>query len=126
MPRETWEELVAKADPRFVNEIPHSWRPWVFEQNQRAIPETELQALMETAPGEIPAETHEQQTTLSNQIEHIVQHDLSEEEKAVIETTIIAGHSIRMAAKILGWPSSTVHRLKMSALNRIREKMEQQ
>ena len=110
---ESWEDIVDKPLPRAALEVPTP--PWLLELGP-AMPETEIQALMETAPNEVPAVSKEQLRSTVDRIEYIVEHVLSDEERAVIEVTVYAGHSIRKAATILGWPKLTVHRLKESAV----------
>jgi RNA polymerase sigma factor (sigma-70 family) len=120
---DSWEELADKPLPRYDNEIPAA--TWLLEQfADRPVPETELQAIMETRPGE-PVPTSKQETRNTNErLADIVENDLSEDERSVIEVTVFAGHSIRNAAKILGLPKTTVHRLKISALARIEKLLE--
>jgi len=120
----TWEELVAQPDKRFVYEIPLVGRYWLLENAEPPQPETDLQALMEAAPHEPPRTSKEAQTSLNDLVADIVAKELSPEERSVIEITVYAGHSIRTAAKMLGWPKSTVHRLRSSALERIKHIIE--
>lgn len=120
MSDETWQEIVDKPLPRAALEVPV--QPWLLELNP-AMPETELQALMETEPNGVPATSKEELRSTVERIEQIVENDLSDEERAVIEVTVYAGHSIRKAASILGWPKSTVHRLKESAIRIIEREL---
>lgn len=120
MSDETWEELVDKPFPRTPLETPVP--NWLLENDHR-LPETELQALMETEPNGVPQTSKQQLAESIQRVEQIVENDLSEEERAVIEVTVFAGHSIRKAAEILGWPRSTVQRLKVSAIRIIEREM---
>lgn len=119
---DSWEELVDKPMPRFDLEIPVAGRTWMLEHDEQ--PETFLQALMETPPGGTQRESKEEQRHHIHHIYYVVENELSDEERAVLECTVIAGHSIRDAAKLLGWPKSTVHRIKQSALERMKRILE--
>lgn len=118
---EAWEEVYDQPDPRKVNEVPSPG--WVFTSRQAGTPETELQALMETAPGHEPHVSTEAKHAQADGLEILLEY-LDENERAVIEATIIAGHSIRKAGQLLGLPSTTVHRIQQSALNRLRTFLE--
>lgn len=121
-----WDEIVNEPFPRYEREIPIVGRTWLLEQDKT--PDTELQAIMETAPGEtIPVSVEEiasNLTTSTIAVENIVNNYLSAEEKAVIECCVYAGHSIRTAAAMLGWSKSVVGRLKKSGIETIRRVME--
>lgn len=121
-----WEDLADKPMPRFDKEQPMDPTTWYFHNlmsKTSAMPDTEMEALMQTAPGDhIPASKDQLQTVVQ-EVYDIVENKLTEEEQAVIEVTVIAGHSIRDAAKILGWPKTTVHRLKRSALEIVRREL---
>lgn len=120
---ETWEEVVERPLPRVTMEEPIVGRTWILENRNVRQPETEIQALMETAPFQEPAVSKEELQNGMSALMDMMMSILTEEEKAVIETTVIAGHSIRNAAEILGMPKSVVHRLKQSALRTIREQV---
>ena len=112
---ERWEDIVDKPFPRFPMEEPVVGREWLLEHNRP--PENELQALMEAEPNHEPITPSTQPVDRDAAARMGALLDaLTPEELAVIETTVIAGHSIRKAAEILGWHKSTVHRLKQSAL----------
>jgi DNA-directed RNA polymerase specialized sigma24 family protein len=91
------------------------------------VPETELQALMEAEPHQEPALSKDiMGAAVDDLLQGLDLSALSEEELAALEVTVFAGHSVRNAAKILGWHKSTVHRLKQSALRVIRQQLEEQ
>lgn len=109
--------------PRFAKEIPVAGRDWLLEHP--SVPETELQALMEAEPNQTLALSKDVMGAAEDAV--VASLDLSalsEEELAVVEVTVFAGHSVRNAARILGWHKSTVHRLKQSALAVLRQRME--
>ena len=116
---EEWEEWddIAGLLPAYAMEIPS--QPWKLERP--STPTNDMQALMEAAPGEEPNWPHGNPAL--EILERIVDEHLTEEERAVIEVIVYAGHSIRTAADILPWPKSTVHRLYQSALLIIRREM---
>ena len=110
-----WEDIINEPDRRFDKESPVAGRDWLLERPSEYKPENEYQALMEAPPNAPP----EQPETEHDRLAWIVENELSYEEKAVIEVIVFAGHSVRGAAEILGWPKSTVHRIHQSALSRI-------
>jgi len=100
--------------------------PWLLESGPDPdhIPETEIEAIMEAAPNE---PIRQDRTTIHRSQERaadLLETELSDEERAVIDATVIAGHSVRTAARILGMSPSMVQRLKTSALTRLRALME--
>lgn len=100
--------------------------PWLFEDGSDPdrIPDTEMEALMEAPPNE-PIRQNKQAIARSQErASTLLETALSDEERAVIEATVLAGHSIRTAAKILNMSPSMVARLKASALARLRALME--
>lgn len=132
-----WEEWVDQPLPRNVNEIPIVGRYWLLENPDGNRPESELQALMETEPYGTPKllVNHDDGLTDRDDPGHSDSETdllgghwdaLSEQEQAVLDCMIVAGHSVRKTAEILGMPKSTVHRIKDSALNILRKRMEQQ
>lgn len=113
------EKPINRRDSREVLGV-----PWLLESDPDHIPDNEMQAIMEAAPNE-PIRTDKQ--TISRSQERaatLLETSLSPEERAVIEATVMAGHSIRTAAKILGWSPSMVARLKTQGLDRLRKLME--
>ena len=126
-----WEEWVDQPLPRYGKEIPIVGRNWLLEVDDTATPETDYQALMEAEPYAEPRVSQDHLDRSNNRYNlddpdllAAQLADLSEEEQAVIDCMIIAGHSVRKTAEILGWPKSTVHRIKTSALERLRHRME--
>lgn len=123
---ETWEDVVERPMPRYVMEEPVVGRTWLLEAEtpwDSNRPDTDLQALMEAAPNEPLRESREAQSRRAESLDWIIREVLTEDERAVIEVTVFAGHSIRKASEILGWPRSTVHRLKKSALQIIEREL---
>ena len=115
-----WEEITEAPFPRHDLEIPVVGRTWLLEETRR--PQSELQALMETEPNHPP--DWSDPTPEGERVAWLMLNELNEDERAVLEVTVIAGHSIRKAADILGLPKSSVHRIKVSALARIKALLE--
>jgi len=122
MSEETWQDIVEKPLPRTLEE-PVAGRTWILENHLDNQPETPFQALMEAAPHQESRISKQEVMSVETILSRIVDQHLTEEEKAVIETTLYAGHSIRTAAEILGIPKSVVHRLKNSAMQIIEREM---
>lgn len=118
---ETWQDVLNEPERRYTNEIPLAGRDWMLDGKDvvQPEPETDMQALMEAAPFTEPRTSSEHQREVNWLIEDLVD-ELTNAEKDIIELTVYAGHSIRFAAKVLGIPKSTVHRMKRSALDQIR------
>ena len=120
-----WERELAKPinrrDSREVLNV-----PWLFEDRSDPdrVPDTELEALMEAAPNEPIRQDKATIHRSQERAAELLETALSGEEQAVIEATVMAGHSIRTAAKILGMSPSMVARLKASALARLKALME--
>lgn len=127
----SWEEIHEQPLPRYALEESLVGRLWLLDVNEplypQSEPESELQALMEAEPHAEPRVPQGLQLDavdgLSDRIDRIVETSLSEEERAVVEVTVFAGHSVRKASEILGWPKSTIHRLKLSALRVIEREL---
>lgn len=123
-----WEDVYNEPLPRTI-EDPITGKDWLLEDPYNRVepwqPDTELQAMMETEPGGHQQTSKEELANTSSWYDDILNamDALTEEERAVIEVTVIAGHSIRKAAEILGMPKSTVYRIKKSALNIIKREI---
>ena len=118
-------DWVEKPEPRKTKEIPAP--DWVFNNTGDVHqPETELEALMVTAPGgttpQVPADRGDTYKNLDKILG--VNLDLSQVEMDVLDALFVAGHSIREAAEVLGIPQTTVWRIKESALSMIRGKVD--
>lgn len=108
MGKPAWQTILDEPDPdrrKTTKEI--SAPEWVLDQN--ADPEPSGLVSMEDA----------------HALENLLDYMLTVPEKAVIEAMIFAGHSTRHTADMLGIPTTTVHRLKVSALAKLREFYEQ-
>lgn len=118
--RREWEKPLPRADREKLTP------DWFFEHTkQTQKPTSELEALMMTAPGDHPPPMHDKCTddpyrmldeTLG------VKMELSEDERRVLDATVIAGLSFREAAETLNLPRQTVHRIHTSAIERMRER----
>ena len=125
-PSDDWREVYEKPLPRYALEEPIVGRMWLLETGgiwERQQPKSDIQALMEAGPNEPELLQEPQSTDLADRVDRIVASVLTDEERAVIEVTVFAGHSIRKASEILGWPRSTVGRLKKSALQIIEREL---
>ena len=123
---ESWEEIHNKPLPRYSLEEPIVGRIWLLETGgiwERQQPKSDIQALMEAGPNEPELLSEPQSTDVADRLDRIVASALTDDERAVIEVTVFAGHSIRKASEILGWPKSTVGRLKKSALRIIEREL---
>ena len=123
---ESWEEIHGKPLPRYSLEEPIVGRTWLLESGgiwERQQPKSDIQALMEAGPNEPELLQEPQSNALADRLDRIVSYVLTEEERAVIEVTVYAGHSIRKASEILGWPKSTIGRLKKSAIQVIEREL---
>lgn len=123
---ETWEDVADQPLPRYAMEESVVGRLWLLESGhlwEANKPESELQALMEAKPGDDPVEPRNWKGSIYSEVEQIVDTMLTDEERDVIQVTVFAGHSVRKASEILGWPKSTVHRLKQSALRIIEREL---
>jgi DNA-directed RNA polymerase specialized sigma subunit len=119
----TWEDVMDEPDPGKRREIPAP--DWVFDHNATAKPDSDIEALMMAAPGDHTTEVlHDHGDTYQN-LEMIlgVELDLTELEQEVLDCLIVAGHSIRGTAELLGLPQTTVWRIKEGALSRIRNRL---
>ena len=118
---ETWQDVLDEPERRYTNEILLAGRNWLLDGNnvQQPLPETDIQALMEAAPFEEPRISKENQQNINHLVEDLVD-ELDVYERAIIEYTVYAGHSIRACGRMLGIPKSTVHRMKLAALEKIR------
>lgn len=114
----TWQDVLKERYTTPQNEV---LQPWVFEtqNNPAVLPETDMQAMQQCGPHVEPASSKQNHRESMDRVQVLLETVLDDDERAVIEATVIAGHSIRRASDILGWPSSTVHRLKQSALSRL-------
>lgn len=112
-----WEDVLKERYTTPQNEI---LMPWVMEeQNPDTLPENEYQALMETEPHMEPQIDKAAMAASMETVLDLLETALPDDEREVIETTVIAGHSIRRAADILGRSKSDVLRLKQSGLRRL-------
>ena len=118
---ETWQDVLDEPDKKYANEIPLAGRDWMLDGKDvhQPEPETDLQALMEAPPHTEPRTSAEHQREVNQLVEDLVD-ELEPYERAIIEYTVYAGHSIRMCGRMLGIPKSTVHRMKQAALEKIR------
>ena len=119
-----WRKVYNESEPRKSLEVPAP--DWVFTHQPAVVkPESEIEALMMSAPGDWVDPDTDTGDTYDN-LEEIfgVELDLSELEKEVLDAVFVAGHSIRGAADLLGLPQTTVWRVKESALDRIRKRIQ--
>ena len=117
-----WRLELEKADPRHDLEIPAP--AWVIQTRHTVQPETELETLMMTAPGDnIPETVPKDQDTYDTLDEILgVKLELNDIERSVLDALFVSGLSIRDAATVLGTSPSTVWRIKESSLERIRQR----
>lgn len=112
------EKPINRRDSREVLGV-----PWLLETDPDYVPDSELQAIMEAAPNDPIRQDKQTIARSQERAAELLETALSDEERAVIEATVMAGHSIRTAAKILGWSPSMVARLKTQGLDRLRKLM---
>jgi len=119
-----WRHEIERADPRHDLETPAP--DWVIQTHHRVQPETELEALMMTAPGEHTPETVPKDVDTYDTLDQIlgVELELNDVERSVLDALFVSGLSIRDAADVLGTSPTTVWRIKESTLARIRHKAE--
>jgi DNA-directed RNA polymerase specialized sigma subunit len=119
-----WKHELEKADPRHDLEPPAP--DWVIQTHHKVQPETELEALMMTAPGEHTPEIVPKDVDTYEALDQIlgVKLELNDVERSVLDALFVSGLSIRDAADVLGTSPSTVWRIKESALARIRHRAE--
>jgi RNA polymerase sigma factor (sigma-70 family) len=100
---------------------------WVINQTVGQQPAAnQLEALIMTAPGAhepyiVPTEHQETWASLDTTLG--VQLNLTEEERDILSARYVAGLTVRDTASILGIPKSTVSRIELSALDRIRKRI---
>ena len=124
---ETWQDVYWEPEPSYRHEFPVAGRTWVLE-NKDKIPENETAALMEAAPNEPIRESWEQiqarHEAVVERIEQIMlDRNFTDEERAVFEICVLAGHSVRIAEELIGIPKSTIHRIKTSILQILKEEL---
>lgn len=118
-----WENLGGLPDSYHRNEIPVSslggWWNVPVPDNQTNFSDTDLEALMSTAPGHEPmrAPAHDTDPYQALGIE------LDEFEQAVMDAIVMSGLSYRQAGRMLGVSYSTVYRVHKSVIARIRKQM---
>lgn len=120
---ETWEDVLKENSPSKRREVPAP--DWVFEsQSGIAQPETELEAMMMSPPGEDREPVNHDHGDTYENLEDLlgVELDLDDVEMEVLDAVLVAGLSIREAAEVLGIPGTTVWRIKEGALERIRRR----
>lgn len=119
-----WKLEIERADPRHDLEIPAP--DWVIQTHHHVQPETELEALMMSAPGDHIPEIVPKQLDTYDALDEIlgVELELDDVERSVLDALFVSGLSIRDAATVLGTSPSTVWRIKESALERIRHRAE--
>ena len=115
----TWQDVLKERYTTPQNEV---LQPWVVESTSdpHSLPDNHYAALLEAPPGVDPRQDKATMAASMERVLDLLESVLDDDERAVIETTVIAGHSIRKAATILDWPPSTVHRIKQSALRRLK------
>lgn len=95
----------------------------MLDSSKHHLPETDIQALMEAEPNQEPKTSKEH---LLQEMDWILEaiEQLDETEQAVAECTLIAGHSVRTAAEILGMRKSTVADYKKRVQEKLTEMLE--
>jgi DNA-directed RNA polymerase specialized sigma24 family protein len=121
----SWQDVYFETEPSKRKEVASP--DWVFETrpNQTATPETELEALMMAGPGDVVAEVPAANPDTYQNLDKILgtNLELDDVEKEVLDAVFVAGLSIREAASVLDMPQTTVWRIKESALDRIRRRI---
>ena len=119
-----WKKEMEKPFPRYDRE--RLTADWFFEHtHQTQKPVGELEALMMTAPGQHDPILHDKCVDDPyRQLDETlgVKMELSDDERRVLDATVISGLSFREAAAVLGMAPSTVHRIHTSAIKRMRER----
>lgn len=116
-----WEDISGLPDKRVKNEIPVSamggWWNVPLGPSTTNFTGTDLEALMSSAPGDEPE--------ISDYYDGdpYADLDLDEFEVAVLDAIVVSGLSYRQAARVLGVSHTTVRRVHMSAIERIRRQM---
>lgn len=83
---------------------------------------TEIEALMSTAPGEDPT-MPDPTNHYGDPYEMLDGMDLTDFERSVLDTIVIAGLSYRQAGRVLDVSHSSVYRTHKSLMKRIRKQM---
>ena len=111
-----WEDELGPL-PRKDKEIPSP--QWFIDKNRDQVGLTGdwFASLMSEAPNH----HDEPEPAEEPEMGEYAHYGLSEDEKTVLDATVMAGLSVRQAADQLPWSPSTVWRLHTSALERIKQ-----